>query len=325
MNYLKNIFSKILTWAGSIFNKERVEGILDALAINNFKVNKTSYVLYWSIATFTITFTVWSLFASVDQVVRASGNLVPTSKVHVIQSPNSGVIEKINIKMSDDVDKGQILFLISNSVAINKYELAVSVRDTQKRKVELISELVKKGSEAEIRLIDEKLNLYSLEDSLLKAKLNLDYSKIISPVKGTISAVNAVNVDQVVNAGDEIATVVPFDDTLQVEALVQPKDIAYVIPGLKARLAFSAYDISVYGQFDGTVKTVAPNTIQLSPNDQPMYKTIIEINLGSSEKRKEINLQAGMQADVTIIGQPRTVASYIINPITKLSKTALRD
>ena len=289
MNYLKNIFSKILTWASSIFNKERVEGILDALAINNFKVNKTSYVLYWSIATFTITFTVWSLFAS------------------------------------DDVDKGQILFLINNSVAINKYELAVSVRDTQKRKVELISELVKKGSEAEIRLIDEKLNLYSLEDSLLRAKLNLDYSKIISPVKGTISAVNAVNVDQVVNAGDEIATVVPFDDTLQVEALVQPKDIAYVIPGLKARLAFSAYDISVYGQFDGTVKTVAPNTIQLSPNDQPMYKTIIEINLGSSEKRKEINLQAGMQADVTIIGQPRTVASYIINPITKLSKTALRD
>ena len=56
-----------------------------------------------------------------------------------------------------------------------------------------------------------------------------------------------------------------------------------------------------------------------------MYKTIIEINLESSERFKEIMLQAGMQADVSIIGQPRTVASYIINPITKLSKTALRD
>lgn len=153
----------------------------------------------------------------------------------------------------------------------------------------------------------------------------MKFSKIVSPVKGTVSGVDVVNIDQVVASGEQIATIVPYNDTLQVEALVNPKDIAYVAPGLKAKLAFSAYDMSIYGQFDGVVTKVAPNTSKETPEQLDTYKTIIEINLESNDKFKEVNLQSGMMVDVSIIGQPRTVASYIINPITKLSKTALRD
>ena len=298
---------------------------MDSLAINNYSVNKGSYILYWSIASFTIIFIIWSFFASVDQVVRATGEVVPTSKVHVIQSPNLGIVEAIKTKMSDQVEKGEILFLINNKVAEDKYKLAKAVRDAQKRKVELIEELVKRGSEAEIRLIDERLTLYNTEDQLQKAETDMKYSKIVSPVKGTISGVDVVNIDQVVAAGEQIATIVPYNDILQIEALVQPKDIAYVAPGLRAKLAFSAYDMSIFGQFDGLVKKVAPNTTQQTPDQPSMYKTIIEINLENSDKFEDINLQAGMMVDVSIIGQPRTVASYIINPISKLSKTALRD
>lgn len=317
---LKNFFSKF-----RFLNKDNLEIILETLTIKNYGLNKGSYILYWSIATFTVLFIIWSLFASIDQVVRATGTVVPTSKVHVIQSPNEGVLEAINIKMSDEVEEGQALFLIGHSVAQQRFNLAKSVRDAQKRKVELIEELVNRGSEAEIRLIDEKLKLYGTEDSFQKAKLSLDYSEVVSPVKGIISGVDVVNTDQVVRAGDQMATVVPYNDILQIEAMVQPKDIAYVTPGLKAKLAFSSYDMSIYGQFDGLVKKVAPNTTQDAPDQPSMYKTIIEINLEKSKKIDEILLQAGMQVDVSIIGQPRTVASYIINPITKLSKTALRD
>jgi|TARA_B110000483_G_scaffold106261_1_gene129705 multidrug efflux pump subunit AcrA (membrane-fusion protein) len=324
MNIIKNIKDKFFSIYNS-FNRDNVESILEALAINNYSINKASYILYWSIASFTVIFTIWSLFASVDQVVRAVGEVVPTSKVHVIQSPISGVVEAINTKMSEEVEKGEILFLINNTVTKTKYKLAKATKDAQKRKVELIEELVKRGSEAEIRLIDEKLALYNAEDMFQKAELNMKHSQIISPVKGTISGVDIVNIDQIVAAGDQIATIVPYNDTLQIEAMVQPKDIAYVVPGLKARLAFSAYDMSIYGQFDGVVKKVAPNTTQKNPNDPSMYKIIIEINLESSDKFQEINLQSGMMVDISIIGQSRTVASYIINPITKLSKTALRD
>jgi hypothetical protein len=34
---------------------------------------------------------------------------------------------------------------------------------------------------------------------------------------------------------------------------------------------------------------------------------------------------SGMTAQVSIIGDERTILSYLFNPITKLSKTALRE
>ena len=111
MNFFNRIYNTISSAFNSL-NRDNFERLLELLAINNYNINKGSYVLYWSIASFTVIFIVWSLFASVDQVVRATGTVVPTSKVHVIQSPNGGVIEAINTKMSDEVEKGQILFLI---------------------------------------------------------------------------------------------------------------------------------------------------------------------------------------------------------------------
>ena len=120
MNFFNRIYNTISSAFNSL-NRDNFERLLELLAINNYNINKGSYVLYWSIASFTVIFIVWSLFASVDQVVRATGTVVPTSKVHVIQSPNGGVIEAINTKMSDEVEKGQILFLIDNFVFFGLY------------------------------------------------------------------------------------------------------------------------------------------------------------------------------------------------------------
>jgi multidrug efflux pump subunit AcrA (membrane-fusion protein) len=309
----------------SFFNRDNLDNIAESLAITNFSINKGSYFLYWGIALFTIIFAIWASLSSVDQVVRATGTVVPTSKVHTIQSASNGIIEEINVKMSDTVEKGEILFLINYSIAKERYKLAKSTRDALERKVNLIEELVNRGSEAEIRLIDEKLRFFEADKSYLQSKLELDLSQVIAPVSGVVSSVNATNVDQVVQASQEIATIVPSGDKLQIEANVLPQDIAYVIPGLKARLAFSAYDMAIYGQFEGEVTKVAPNTSQSSEDQPVFYKTIIEIDKDALDKSGRISLQSGMVVDVSIIGEPRTVASYIINPITKLSKTALRD
>ena len=325
MKKIKLYLVKIITPIKSMFSRDKLEGLVESLAITNFSLNKGSYFLFWFIAAFFIIFLIWSSVASVDQVVRASGTVVPVSKVHTVQSRVNGVVEKINIKMSDEVEKGQILFLINHEMAKKNYDLAKATRDALERKVQLIEDLVNRGSEAEVRLIDERLRFYEAEKSFQSAKINYGFSKIISQVKGTISQVNVINVDQVVQNGEQIANIVPYDDKLQVLANVLPKDIAYVIPGLKSKLAFNAYDMAIFGQFDGIVKKVAPTTTRSDDGKLEYYEIIIEIDLNRQNNSKKVSLQSGMQVDVSIIGQERTILSYIINPISKLSKTALRD
>ena len=57
----------------------------------------------------------------------------------------------------------------------------------------------------------------------------------------------------------------------------------------------------------------------------PFYESIIEVNDKKLLNNEDIIIKSGMQANVSIIGEKRTILSYLFNPITKLSKTALRE
>jgi len=195
--------------------------------------------------------------------------------------------------------------------------------ETRTRKVEIIESLVSKGSDSEFRLLDEKLALIESKKRHDIASSQFEQSSITAPVTGVISKMDVTNIDQVVQKGALLAEIVPEDDKLKIEAAVLPKDIAYVRIGQKAMVGFSAYDQAIYGRLEGVVQKVAANTTE--NQDYSYYPIIIEIDETEVPDDSRIVLQSGLVSDVSIIGEERTVMSYIINPITKLSQNALRE
>ena len=125
-------------------------------------------------------------------------------------------------------------------------------------------------------------------------------------------------------SGATLAEIVPEDDILLINASILPKDIAYVRAGQRAKLGFTAYDIAIYGQIEGFVKKIAANTTS-TEDGQSFYEAMIEVDVKKISENNDIILQPGMIADVSIIGEERTVMSYILNPITKLSQRALQE
>ena len=55
------------------------------------------------------------------------------------------------------------------------------------------------------------------------------------------------------------------------------------------------------------------------------YPALVEVDPSQFDEENNITLQSGMITDVSIIGEERTVLSYIMNPITKLSQKALQE
>ena len=84
------------------------------------------------------------------------------------------------------------------------------------------------------------------------------------------------NIGQLVKTGDLLSEIVPKDDMLKIEASVLPKDIAYVRRA-KAKIAFTAYDMAIYGQFEGVVTKIASNTTS-TQDGTTYYPAIIEID-----------------------------------------------
>lgn len=63
----------------------------------------------WLLLIGLIVFICWAAVFRIDQVARAGGEVIASSRVQIIQSVDGGVLEIINVREGDRVEKGQIL------------------------------------------------------------------------------------------------------------------------------------------------------------------------------------------------------------------------
>lgn len=81
----------------------------------------------------------WASFAKIDQVSRATGQVIPSGRVQIVQSTDGGVIETINVKEGDRVRKGQILVTLDRvrlAAALDEGKAKVASLKTAKARIE---------------------------------------------------------------------------------------------------------------------------------------------------------------------------------------------
>lgn len=150
---------------------------------------------------------------------------------------------------------------------------------------------------------------------------------VASPVNGRVNRVLVATVGGSIGAGQPIVEVVPSADALTVEALVNPKDIAAVRIGQRARVDITAYETGVYGGMDGRVVTISPDATLDERTGDSHYTVRVRAdaqNFKDAEGRR-LAIGPGMTADVNLIGDKRSVMAYILTPFTRLGKEALRE
>jgi len=73
--------------------------------------------LHWVLISFFITvfsFIIWASFASIDEIARGQGKVVPSGQNQIIQNLEGGIVSQILVKEGDFVKKGQVLIRINN-------------------------------------------------------------------------------------------------------------------------------------------------------------------------------------------------------------------
>lgn len=72
------------------------------------------HVLLFSIAGLMLIFIVWASFATVQEVARGQGKVIPSSQVQVIQNLEGGIIDEFLVKEGDTVQEGQVILKMRN-------------------------------------------------------------------------------------------------------------------------------------------------------------------------------------------------------------------
>ncbi|HEY8190634.1 MAG TPA: HlyD family type I secretion periplasmic adaptor subunit, partial [Micavibrio sp.] len=74
----------------------------------------SSHLLLIAMAGFVAVFIIWANFATLDEVTRGQGKIIPSSEIQVIQNLEGGIVDEFLVKEGDEVKANQILLRLSN-------------------------------------------------------------------------------------------------------------------------------------------------------------------------------------------------------------------
>ncbi|RBO93340.1 HlyD family efflux transporter periplasmic adaptor subunit [Pseudochrobactrum asaccharolyticum] len=150
---------------------------------------------------------------------------------------------------------------------------------------------------------------------------------ITAPVRGIVKDIDVTTVGGVIAPGGTIMEIVPIEEQLVVEARVNPRDIAFIRPGMVAAVKLTAYDYSIYGGLWGKVERISPDTLVDEVDKRIIYYRVYVKTDNSSLKTPdgiEHPIIPGMVASVEFRTGTKTVLEYLIKPLNKMGE-ALRE
>jgi len=200
----------------------------------------------------------------------------------------------------------------------------ISVIEEQKNNIKEVN--LKFKNTAKELYNETKAEMERLKRTNIAREDKVKRTYVRSPVDGTINQLLVNTVGGVVRPGMDIVEIVPSQDNLLVEAKIRPADIAFLYPGQKAIVKFSAYDFAIYGSLKGELTHISADTIVDEIDKQSYYLVRIKTdkNYLGSEKKK-LKLIVGMTADVDIITGKKTVLDYILKPILRARENTLSE
>ena len=116
---------------------------VDAAAAIRAQTVRGGRLLIWVVALFVLAALTWATFAVLDEVVRGSGKVIPSSQVQVVQNLEGGIVKQISVREGDTVDRGQIL------VHIDDTRFYSSLQESRVKRISLGAKAIRLRAEAD--------------------------------------------------------------------------------------------------------------------------------------------------------------------------------
>ena len=181
------------------------------------------------------------------------------------------------------------------------------------------------ANKAKVELNEAYPRLQGLSSTSKALADRVDRTAIRSPVYGTIKQILVNTVGGVIQPGMDLIEIVPLEDTLLVEARIQPADIAFLRPGQQAMVKFTAYDFTIYGGLEAELEHIsADSLVDEQGNSYYLVRVRTKQNYIKG-KKGQLPIMPGMVVSVDIMTGKKTILSYLLKPMLRVQQTALRE
>ncbi|HEY1030044.1 MAG TPA: HlyD family type I secretion periplasmic adaptor subunit [Pseudomonas sp.] len=162
-----------------------------------------------------------------------------------------------------------------------------------------------------------------LQQELSKAEQRNRLMHLTAPVDGTVQQLAIHTTGGVVTEAQPLMVIVPSNQPVEVEALLENKDIGFVWPGQEVEVKVDTFTFTKYGVVKGTVQSISDDAIE----DQRLglvYSTRIQLKDNSIlVDSQRVPLSPGMSIRAEVKTDKRKVIDYFLSPLRQYVNESL--
>lgn len=213
--------------------------------------------------------------------------------------------------------KNEILALESKQNEIN-----AEIQQAENEKILLTNSFTRDTQEA-LRQADEQIKQFVFDQEKYAERQKT--TEIKAPVTDSIQQLSVHTIGGVVTAAQPLMIVVPKQDKLEVNAMINNQEIGFIHQGQEATIKVEAFPYTRYGYLTGKVKSISFDAIE---NEKVglVFSAIIELDKDYLViDNHKINLTAGMTVNAEIKTGRRSVMSYLLSPLQSTVSESFRE
>lgn len=211
--------------------------------------------------------------------------------------------------------------LKQSQVEVERLNAELAQKQAEAKTIQV--ETQQKIQQTELEVTQLKAQITNTQNLITTAEAKLQDRYLYSPIDGVISALNVFNVGEVIQPGQTVAEITPKNAPLILTASLPNDKAGFVKTGMSVKVKFDAYPYQNYGVFEGTVRSISPDT-KVDQAVGPVYK--LEIVLKKDyvlQQDQKIQLKSGQTASADIIIRRRRIMDILLNPILQLQKNGI--
>lgn len=174
-------------------------------------------------------------------------------------------------------------------------------------------------------LNEAQVKIRQLTQEQRKAVQHASLMTLTAPVDGIVQQLAIHTIGGVVTPAQALLAVVPRDNALEVEVMLENKDIGFVFAGQNAEVKLETFPFTKYGTIPGKVDFVSSDAASDEKRGL-IYPAKVQLTRSTMQvENKVVNLSPGMAVTVEIKTGHRRVIEYFLSPLLQYSNESLRE
>jgi HlyD family secretion protein len=208
-------------------------------------------------------------------------------------------------------------------------EIYASIARSKARQSEIglqiiaIDEAARTEAQRELSAVEPKIS--ELKEKKIAIEDRLWRTDIRAPLTGTVNELFVHTIGGVITPAEKLATLVPAQAALKIQAKLSPTDIDQVFYGQPARMRFSAFNQRTTPELSGKIAYVSPATSSDPASGDIFYLADVMVPAEELAKLKGNVLLPGMPVEVFISTEQRTAFSFLAKPLTDQFSRAFKE